>query len=180
MRASPRWTLLSAATTHRRRAGLGLSDFCRNDICAIILKRLPDFEDIEAESGALDYAENFANFSATLMFLSSWPALDRAAKLVMARAEKLNGDEYEVLTPVANALADKHPLAATVALRAMIEFCLDHARSSRYKHAARHFQECASLASWIADFGKCETHETFAAKLRGKHGKKSSFWSLVT
>ncbi|MGE0236465.1 DUF6880 family protein [Methylocystis sp.] len=144
------------------------------------LKRLPDFEDIEAESGALDYAENFANFSAALMFLASWPALDRAAKLVMARAEELNGDEYEVLTPVANALADKHPLAATVALRAMIEFCLDHARSSRYKHAARHFLECASLASSIADFGKCETHETFATKLRGKHGKKSSFWSLVT
>ena len=144
------------------------------------LKRLPDFEDIEAENGALDYAENFANFSAALMFLASWPAVDRAAKLVLARAEELNGDHYELLSPIANALADKHPLAATVALRAMIEICLDRARSSRYKHAARHFQECASLASSIAEFGKWETHETFAARIRGKHGKKSSFWGLVT
>lgn len=144
------------------------------------LKRLPDFDDIEAENGALNYAENFANFPAALVFLASWPALDRAAKLVLARAEKLNGDHYEVLSPVADALASKHPLAATLALRAMIEFSLDHARSSRYKHAARHLQECASLASSIADFGKWESHENFAARLRGKHGKKSSFWSLVT
>lgn len=57
------------------------------------LKRLPDFEDIEAENGALDYAETFANFSAALMFLASWPALDHAAKLIMARAEKLNGGQ---------------------------------------------------------------------------------------
>lgn len=144
------------------------------------LKRLPDFDDIEAENGALNYAENFANFPAALVFLASWPALDRAAKLVLARAEELNGDHYEVLSPVADALASKHPLAATLALRAMIEFSLDHARSSRYKHAARHLQECASLASSIADFGKWESHENFAARLRGKHGKKSSFWSLVT
>jgi len=144
------------------------------------LKRLPDFDDIEEESRALDFAENFANLPTALMFLASWPALNRAAKLVMARAEELNGDQYEVLSPIANALANKHPLAATVALRAKIEFCLDRARSSRYKHVARHFQECASLASSIADFGKCETHETFAARLRRKHGKKSSFWSLVT
>ncbi|MGD9541934.1 DUF6880 family protein [Methylocystis sp.] len=56
---------------------------------------------------------------------------------------------------------------------------LDIGRSSRYKHVARHFQECASLASSIADFGKWETHETFAARIRGRHWKKSSFWSLM-
>jgi len=143
------------------------------------LKRLPDFDDIEAESRALDFAENFGPFSAALSFLANWPAPDRAAKLIFTHANKLDGDRFEVLTPVADALAGKHPLAATLALRAMIEFSLDNGRSSRYQHAARHFQECASLASAIADFGKWETHEIFAAKLREKHGKKSSFWNLV-
>ncbi|MBM3578415.1 MAG: hypothetical protein FJX40_12315 [Alphaproteobacteria bacterium] len=144
------------------------------------LKQLPDFDDIEAESRALDYAESFKPFSAALSFLAAWPAPDRAAKLVLNRTEELDGDRYEVLSPVADALAGKHPLAATLALRAMIEFSLDHGRSSRYKHAARHFQECASLAPAIADFGKHETHESFVARMRSKHGKKSSFWSLVT
>lgn len=114
---------------------------------ARVSQRLPDFDDIEAESRALDFAESFEHFSAARSFLASWPALDRAAKLVLSRADKLDGDHYEMLTPVADALAGKHPLAATMALRAMIEFSLDNGRSSRYKHAARHFQECASLAS---------------------------------
>ncbi|WP_367119278.1 DUF6880 family protein, partial [Methylocystis sp.] len=143
------------------------------------LKRLPDFDDIEAESRGLDFAEKFEHFSAALSFLAAWPAPDRAAKLVLTRADKLDGDRYEVLTPVADALAGKHPLAATLALRAMIEFSLDNGRSSRYKHAARHFQECAGLASAIADFGQFEPHEPFAARIRGKHGKKTSFWNLV-
>jgi hypothetical protein len=143
------------------------------------LKRLPDFDDVEAESRALDFAESFEPFSATLSFLAAWPAPDRAAKLVLARAEKLDGDRYELLTPVAEALAGKHPLAATLALRAMIEFSLDHGRSSRYKHTARHFQECTGLAPTIPDFGQHETHEAFVARMRGKHGKKSSFWNLL-
>jgi hypothetical protein len=144
------------------------------------LKRLPDFDDVEAETRALDYAESHEDFLRALWFLASWPALNRAAKLVEQRLRDLNGDRYEILTPVADALAGKHPLAATLALRAMIEYALDQSRSSRYKHAARHLLECASLAASVGDFGKYETHEAFVARIRGKHGKKSSFWSLTT
>ena len=144
------------------------------------LKRLPDFDDLEAETKALAYVEGHKDFLHALWFLASWPALDRAAKLVLQRPKDLDGNRYEILTPVAEALAGKHPLAATLALRAMIEFALDHARSSRFKHAARHLLECASLATNIDDFGKFEMHESFLARMRGKHGKKTSFWSLVT
>ena len=144
------------------------------------LKRLPDFDDVEAETRALDYVEGHKDFPHALWFLTSWPAFDRAAKLVLQRPQDLDGNRYEILTPVAEALAGKHPLATTLALRAMIEFTLDHSRSSRYKHAARHLLECASLATNIGDFGKYETHESFLARMRGKHGKKTSFWSLVT
>jgi hypothetical protein len=142
------------------------------------LKKLPDFEDMEAETRALDYVERHDDFLRALWFLASWPALDRTAKLVEKRAHDLDGDRYEILTPVAESLAGKQPLAATLALRAMIEFALDKSRSSRYKHAARHLLECASLAATVADFGRHETHEVFVARMRNKHGKKSSFWSL--
>jgi len=144
------------------------------------IKRLPDFDDVDAENRALDYVENHKDSLHALWFLTSWPALDRAAKLVLQRPQDLDGNRYEILTLVAEALAGKHPLAATLTLRAMIEFALDKSRSSRYKHAARHLQECACLAANVGDFGNHETHEAFVARMQGAHGKKTSFWSQAS
>ena len=143
------------------------------------LKRLPDFEDVEAEERALDHARDFGSPLQALSFLVSWPALDRAAALVIRRAADLDGDHYEILTPAADALAGKHPLAATLVLRAMIDFTLTHARSSRYKHAARHLMECSGLASGIEKFGAFEAHDAYETRLRREHGRKSSFWNRI-
>ncbi len=144
------------------------------------LKRLPDFDDVEAEQRALDYAERYNGLLPALAFLVSWPALDRAARLVTRRAAELDGDHYEILAPAADALSAKHPLAATLALRAMISFTLSKGRSSRYRHAARHLMECESLAATIKEFGAFETHEAYAVRLKAEHGRKSGFWSLVS
>ena len=143
------------------------------------LKKLPDFDDVEAEEKALDHAQGFHSRLGALSFLVSWPALDRAAKLVIEHADDLDGDHYEILTPAADALAAKHPLAATLVLRAMIDFTLGKARSSRYKHAARHLLECSSLSSAFEDLGAFEVHDGYESRLRQEHGRKASFWSLV-
>lgn len=50
---------------------------------------------------------------------------------------------------------------------------------SRYKHAARHLEDCAGLASRIGDFGAFPAHKDYVARLRREHGRKPSFWSLV-
>ena len=144
------------------------------------LKRLPDFEDVDAEQRALDHAEHYKSPLQALAFLVSWPALDRAARLVISRAAELDGDHYEILSPAADALAGKYPLSSTLMLRVMIDFTLTKGRSSRYRHAARHFMECASLASAIPSFGELESHEAYAARLKSKHGRKSGFWSLIS
>jgi hypothetical protein len=143
------------------------------------LKRLPDFDDVEAERKALDYAQRSRNLLQAVSFLVSWPAIDRAANLVLERSEGLDGDHYEVLTPAADALAGKHPLAATMLLRAMIDFSLRNSRSSRYRHAARHLLDCSGLSSAIKDFGSFEPHDAYEARLRREHGRKSSFWAFV-
>jgi hypothetical protein len=130
------------------------------------LKRLPEFEDIEAEQRAMATALGFPDIHQALVFLISWPALERAAALVLGRATELNGDHYEVLSPAADALAGKHPLAATLLLRSMIDFALKQNRVKRYRHAARHLAECASLASAIGDFGGFEPHERYTHKNR--------------
>jgi hypothetical protein len=144
------------------------------------LKQLPDFDDVEAEERALGHAERYRDLLQSLSFLISWPSLERAARIVIQRAEELDGDHYEILTPAADALAGKYPLAATLVLRAMVDFSLTHARSSRYGHAARHLMECASLASSIQDFGTLEPHDAYLGRLRGEHPRKSSFWSLTS
>ena len=114
-----------------------------------------------------------------LHFLIGWPALDRAAMLVERHAGAWDGNLYEILTPAAAALEAKRPLAATLLRRAMIDFTLDHAKSTRYRHAARHLAECDSLASAIGDFGVLAPHEAYVAALRSKHGRKSGFWEHV-
>jgi hypothetical protein len=143
------------------------------------LKKLPDFEDVEAEERATRHALGFRSFPAALDFLRGWPDQARAAQLVLTRATEIDGNLYYLLEPTAQLIEGKHPLAATLLRRAMIEDTLNGAKSSRYKHAARHLLECSSLASSIRDFGTFETHETFASRLRAKHGRKVGFWAQV-
>lgn len=144
------------------------------------LKRLPDFDDMEAEEKALDLVAETRDVHTGLHFLLLWPALARAARLITDRAAELDGDHYELLTQTAEVLETRYPLAATIALRAMIDFALDRARTSRYRHAARHLAECTAFATRIADFGIFPDHQTYVAKLRADHGKKHGFWSAVS
>ena len=111
-----------------------------------------------------------------LGFFLDWPSPDRAARLLIDRHSEINGDHYEFLVPAAEALSERHPLAATLALRAMIDFTLTKARSKRYGYAARHLATCAELASRIDDFGAFETHDVYVARLKKQHGRKYGFW----
>ncbi|WP_086998661.1 DUF6880 family protein [Rhizobium sullae] len=142
------------------------------------LRRLPDFDDMEAEEKAFAYVHAFPDAHEALAFFLRWPAPSEAAKLVIKRRMELDGDLYGLMTSAAGVLAEKYPLAATVVLRSMIDFTLDSARSSRYKHAARHLAECASLARYIDDFGSAGSHDAYLADLKHRHGKKHGFWNL--
>ena len=141
------------------------------------LKRLDD--DLDAEEQALDHALHHPRALDAFLFLTNWPDLDRAGRLVIDRADEMDGNCYYILTPAAEELASRSPLAATLLLRAMIDFTLEEARSSRYKHAARHLEECARLAPAIDDFGEFETHADYGARIRDKHRRKPSFYRLI-
>ncbi len=143
----------------------------------VYLKNLTDFDDFEAKERAMKHALGFRNFSAALDFFREWPDQARAAQLVLTRAAEINGNFYFLLDPMARLIEGKHPLAATLLRRAMIEDTLNGAKSSRYKHAARHHLECQSLASSIQDYGIFETHHVFASRLRAKHSRKVGFWA---
>jgi hypothetical protein len=143
------------------------------------LKKLANFDDVEAEERAMRHALGFPSFSTALAFLTGWPDQTSTAELVLARATEINGNLYYLLDPAARLIEGKHPLAATLLRRAMIEDTLNGAKATRYKHAVRHLLECQSLVPGIQDFGTFEVHEAFVSRLRAKHGRKSGFWSQV-
>lgn len=143
------------------------------------LKLLPDFEDMEAEEQALSHAETHPHLGTATHFLLAWPDLHRLAKLVIARADELDGNSYETLTAAADALEPDYPFQATLLRRAMITDTLDGSKTKRYRHAARHLKECEFSAALVEDFGSFLNHEHFLAALKQKHGRKYGFWEMV-
>jgi hypothetical protein len=144
-----------------------------------LLKRLPEFDAVDAESRALKYAAGVKSVLQAVSFLTSWPAHEQAAAVIERRAAELDGDQWEILPRIAETLAGRYPLAATLVLRALVEFTLKNSRSSRYRHAVRDLLDCGSLARAVGDFGRFEPHEAWLARLRREHGFKRSFWAMV-
>ncbi|HEX5377362.1 MAG TPA: hypothetical protein VFW47_02250 [Phenylobacterium sp.] len=130
------------------------------------LKRLPDFDDVEAEERALAHAVAFTDFSEALTFLTQWPAAASAARLVLTRAGAIDPHRTELIDLAARLLEARHPLAATLLLRAAVADTLRWSRAERLKDAQRQLAEIESLAVQIADWGGFETHEDFMARLR--------------
>jgi hypothetical protein len=143
------------------------------------LKKLPDFDDIEAEERAVALAMANPRLLMSLQFFLDWQSPDRLAELLLTRHSEIDGNFYEYLTPAAYALADRRPLAATLVLRAMIDFALVKARSNRYPHVAAHLVTCANLAPRVESFGAFESHDSYVARLKEQHGRKYRFWENV-
>lgn len=143
------------------------------------LKRLPDFEDDAALDDAKTTVRAFPDLTTALGFCLTWPDGRLAAGLVQDRTAELDGDAYQTLTPLAEALVPEHPLAAVLAWRAMILFALEKARAGRYGHAARHLAACARCDTAISDYRGHPDHATFVARLRAAHARKTAFWDRV-
>jgi hypothetical protein len=143
------------------------------------LKRLPDFEDFDAEQKALAVAGAHLHAAWGLAFLVDWRALDRAERLVRDRLADLDGRRYDLLRPAAEALESKCPEAASLLYRCMVESVLGRGSSKQYVYAARDLAACTRLAAYLRQPGSIESHADFLARLRKSHGRKYGFWELV-
>jgi hypothetical protein len=143
------------------------------------LAKLDDFTEQDELEKAFDVAEAYRPLNAALQFLIGWPRLDRAARLVMAHARQWDGAAYEILAEAAASLEEKHPLAAAVLYRALIEDILRRARQTAYGHGSRYLKHLDGLARRIDDWAGLEDHAVYLKGLRALHGKKSAFWELA-
>lgn len=143
------------------------------------LAKLPDFEDDEALRRAIAVVEAFPDPHRALGFLVRWPDLDRAARLVIARPGIWQGERYTILAPAAEALAQAHPLAATILYRALLDDILGRGRSQAYAHGAAYLQELDLIAE-RADLGGLKPDPAeYRQGLKRRHGRKYGFWDLV-
>jgi hypothetical protein len=143
------------------------------------LKRLPDFEDFEAERKAFEIAAKHRSVDSALEFFVAWPNLQRADEIVRERENEIDGGAYYRLRPVAEALEEKYPTGATRLYRSMVESVLHRGSSKQYPYAARDLQCCIRLAPLIVDDASLERHATFMARLQQSHGRKHGFWGLM-
>ena len=151
------------------------------DILREYLKCLPDFEDIDAEERAHKLALEKAEPEAALLFFLDWPRLDLAAGLIATHPHRWNGDDWHTLPKVAALLEHKHPLAATILYRALLDDILARARSKAYPHGAKYLRKLALLAE-DADPARPSgqvDHATYLAQLKKTHARKSGFWARV-
>lgn len=152
------------------------------------LDRMTGFDDVAAEEIALQHALTYPHIYRALHFLIGWRhteaghkpskalALDKAATLIETRYAEIDGRHYELLAPAASVLEARHFLASCLLHRTQIDFALNNARSTRYKHAARHLMSCESLNDMIDDYGHHTPHTDYLADLKERHGRKTSFW----
>ena len=139
------------------------------------LKKLPNLKNFGAERRALIHASACLDPHEALAFLIDWPALHRAAALVLARVDAIDGNAYELHTPAADALKTIYPLVATILLRAMIDVTMMKARSLRYGHAIRQLATYAALARRNDDWGGVSSHDDDVAALQSPRQRKVDF-----
>lgn len=143
------------------------------------LEKLGDFEEDDELFRAFAHAEASRQLYSALAFFIAWPHLDRAAKLVVAKAGQWDGQHYGALGCAAAALEEKFPLAASVLYRALLDAILKRGKSQAYSHGARYLAQLERLSAEIADWGGIADHEAYVAGLRKNHGRKYGFWILT-
>jgi hypothetical protein len=73
-----------------------------------------------------------------------------------------------------------HPDIRSRRFYSFARFALKENKVKRYRHAARHLAECASLAVAVGDFGNFEPHKRYSTRPKADYGRKTSFWALTS
>ncbi len=143
------------------------------------LKLLPDFDDIEVEDAAKAHALEYEDLTTALQFFLEWPDLGCAAQAVEKRPAELDGNLPHTLSPAADALRTRYPMAAVLIWRVLIDYALWEGRAKQYAQIVDHVMDCAAADNEIEDYGRFQTHQAYMEGLRQRHQHKASFWAKV-
>ena len=140
------------------------------------LKRLPDFDDVEAEERAMNWALCFPDALSALRFLTAWPAPAAAASLVIARADEIDGGNIAELQSAADKLAPRYPLAGVLVLRLVVEHILANQLTGDYEAAGHLLADLGRLSARVPDWQGKADDARFNQGLWARYGSVSAFW----
>ena len=111
-------------------------------------------------------------------FLLEIGRMDNAEAYLLKQADRLNGDLYDSLLPLAKVMESAgRSLAASMVYRGLLTSILERKFYKAYGHAARYLRKLDNLAEVVTDWQDFINHKTFREKLFEVHGRKRSFWS---
>jgi hypothetical protein len=104
---------------------------------------------------------------------------DIAAELVHRRLGEIQGEVYFVLRPVADRLAETHPLAAILLYRKMADMVLRRGQSLQYDHAVWDLVAAERLVPNVAEWLGQLSQEAYRRQVTTKHRQKRAFWQKM-
>jgi uncharacterized protein DUF6880 len=111
-------------------------------------------------------------------FLVEMERPDEAETYLLRHAGQLDGDHYNGLLPLAEAMEKSgRNLCAAVIYRALLDSILRRAQTKIYTYGVRYLRKLDLIANSISDWRDIESHATYKECLHQHHGRKSSFWS---
>lgn len=143
------------------------------------IAKLDDFAEFDELDKAFAVVLASKDIYRALLFLVEWPKLDLAAEHVLTHARKWKGEEYQVLFPAAEALAEGYPVAATLLYRVLLNHILDHGLSNAYEYAAHYMRTLAILSLRLPENPPFIDHAAYVGGLQNRHGRKYGFWQRI-
>lgn len=122
--------------------------------------------------------ESDAFWEPDVEFLVSIGKSDKVEEYLIARADRINGDSYARLLPLAKAMeSENRNLVASLLYRSSLVSTLERSYTKAYSHGVRYLKKLDSLAAKITDWKNLADHEAFKKRILQAHGRKKSFWS---
>jgi hypothetical protein len=144
------------------------------------LAHLPEAARADAVARARQLALAHDDLTAAATLLVRLGDADAAEARLLAEPERIGGNDYARLVPLAKALrADGCPRGEAVVYRALLKGILDRAYARAYGHAARYWSRLREIADSGVGLLPLASHEDFEAEIRARHARKSAFWAYV-
>lgn len=145
------------------------------------LEMLPPREQARAVEHASTLARKHVDPVVVALLLLDVGDDEGAEAALLAAPQRIRGGDYGTLVPLAAQLeARGRWTGATAVYRTLLVAILERAYTPAYPHGARYWARLHVLAKKCAGLTPLEPPETFEARIRTQHGRKSSFWAQVS
>jgi hypothetical protein len=111
-------------------------------------------------------------------FLIAIGEIDEAEAYILERADRLDGNFYSILLPLAEAMeTEKRYLVTSLIYRSLLVSILERGYTKAYPHGIRYLKKLDQLSASVTDWKNFDHHEAFKEQLFQAHCRKRSFWT---